>query len=136
MAQESRAQFELGYRTALDTAERIDPAAIEKLADRNFDLKTWASDIASAVVECDMRGIPRDSTWDNETVRPLIKIFGWWLSPFGDDLPSPTPDFARGFAEGMRDLWDALVDEGTNDIDDPEPTSADAGAGKGGAVGN
>jgi hypothetical protein len=106
----AREQFEAGYLAAVDTMPKLDWLALQDLADRNFDVKTWAEGYGSSEAEAKAGFIPEDWSPDPATVKALYQGLGPWIMPYNEESPRPTIPFLRGFAKAFRELWEETVD--------------------------
>ena len=106
----ARAEFERGYVAAVECAEILDWVYFDSLARGRFEVRSWAAGIASAAVQVDLGALPKEWGPAPATVRVLVQALGNIVSPFGDDMFTPSLPYVRGFAQAMRDLWTDAVE--------------------------
>jgi hypothetical protein len=129
---EARQDYELAYKVALEAASAMSLHIINALVDADFELRRWLQPFKSGytfeVMQnmkpvnpdelkhlLDERPTPRSDkdSWRSDPWGWLFKAaeaLGSVADPIGFDRYSFTPTRARerGFADAMRDLWDAL----------------------------
>jgi hypothetical protein len=106
----ARTEFERGYRAALSAAHVLEFGHLQSLSRGRFDLATWARGIADAAVEADLGHIPKHWGPKPATIGALVETLGNLVPPFGDNEFGPSAPYLRGFAQAMRDLWEAAVE--------------------------
>jgi|GEM_PF-2279553 len=120
LAAKAREEFERGYRAALAVAEVFDWWDLESLARQRFDVAAWAAGFADAAVAADLGRIPTEAP-DKKVMSALIKALGALLPPFGDNEPTPSAPYQRGFAQAMRELWRESFEGTASQPENPEP---------------
>jgi hypothetical protein len=97
MVKEARAQYERGYGEGAKAAAEIPWAALDRLAMLGWDLRSWMQELADlksvgaafqAVTGGDLRGYLQDE-----------------LQPWE---PVGNPTYEMGFADALRDVWQAV----------------------------
>jgi hypothetical protein len=106
----ARSEFERGYRAALVAAEALEFGYLQSLASDRFDVVAWARGIGQTRVQADLGNIPKDWAPGPATINAIVDALGSLVPPFGDDAFEPSTPYLRGFAQAMRDLWEAAVE--------------------------
>ena len=110
LAAEARAQFERGYRAALEAAPSLAIWHIESLAEKRYDVKAWIEPIVGGRVAMAVGQIPDPSPGEPDLAMvALIRALGSLSGPWADDMFRPGPAYLRGFAQAMRELFDEVV---------------------------
>jgi hypothetical protein len=121
LATMARAQFEDGYRAAVEAIPHLGWWNVQGLAEDHFDVKSWARSLVDSNVNAKLGNIPEDWGTEDKVIGALIKPLGSLLPPYGDNSPRPSIPFLRGFTQAFRDLWEQV---NAGEIA-PEPAAAD-----------
>jgi hypothetical protein len=106
LAADARAQFEAGYLAGVEAAGELGYRDIESLHLVHYDVAAWIQPYLNGAMDAGQFSDMKES----DAVGPLIDALGSMMSPYGDDMFSPTGPYLRGFAQAMRDLYREVSD--------------------------
>jgi len=102
----ARAEFEAGYLAGIEAAGEIAWIHIEDLHLNDYNVDAWVQPILNGALMADQYRNAEPS----DALSPLVKALGSLMSPYGDEMFTPTGPYVRGFAQAMRDLYREVSD--------------------------
>jgi hypothetical protein len=126
LASFARAQYEDGYRAAVELTPKLGWWYVQRLAEDHFNVKAWCSSLASTNVEEKMGQIPEGWGTDDAVIGALVKALGNLVEPWGDNSPEPSIPYLRGFTQAFRDLW---VKVNVGELEEPSSANGEGAPG-------
>jgi hypothetical protein len=108
LAAQARREFEEGYNAAIVAGEEMEWRDVEALAEARFDITAWVAPYINLPARAVIGEIPEDEI-EPAIIPILVHALGNMIPPWGDDSFTPHGSYLRGFARGMRDLFEAVV---------------------------
>jgi hypothetical protein len=125
LSEDAREHYERGYLAGAKAGTELDWWSVQSLHDKHYDVRAWIDPIRNGQLAYDM-GQLEPGMQPSSAVGPLVEALGALMSPWGDNMFTPSAPYLRGFTQAMRDLWQRV------NVGGPEEA---AGAGEGDAPG-
>lgn len=112
LAVKARDEYEAGYLAGVEVAGEISLHLVEALRDYGYNVTHWVQPILNGA---DMADLSEDKEPSSALV-PLVEALGSLMSPYGDDMFTPTEPYLRGFAQAFRDLYEEVTEGVSTEI--------------------